>query len=298
MDADLGLGGVATFFAISGFIIWTSSRRESTAEFVQRRLLRIVPMYWLALVIALGVGVRSWGKPMFSPEAVVKSFLFIPYFVGPPIPFPFPILGPGWSLNFEMLFYAVFAVGMLAGRPLLVSSTVMMILFVVGQTCTLTAAPLVLYTKWLTTLFVVGMLVGHLAPAPAAGRYIWPAGFILVLTFNFLPMPKLWLALGITLLIVGITGCERRHGWLRSPALAAMGNASYATYLLHVPILMVLHSVLVRAQIALPWAVYGLLSLTCAWIVGLLVHIRVEKPMSIWLRRKILSPATGYPAGR
>src|ERR1700748_2231208 len=48
-----GYFGVATFFVISGFIIFKTSagsfgNARASAGFVARRLIRIVPVYWLA----------------------------------------------------------------------------------------------------------------------------------------------------------------------------------------------------------------------------------------------------------
>src|SRR5262245_8183228 len=47
--------GVDIFFVISGFIIWTSTARRpiGPVDFWIVRLVRIVPLYWLALATAL-----------------------------------------------------------------------------------------------------------------------------------------------------------------------------------------------------------------------------------------------------
>ena len=54
---SLGSAGVIVFFVISGFIMvhisWESfGKRAASVDFLRRRLIRIVPLYWLATVTA------------------------------------------------------------------------------------------------------------------------------------------------------------------------------------------------------------------------------------------------------
>ena len=55
-----GYFGIATFFIISGFIIYKTSAksfgdRQATAAFAIKRVIRIFPVYWLAIIIFLAV---------------------------------------------------------------------------------------------------------------------------------------------------------------------------------------------------------------------------------------------------
>ena len=49
-----GFVGVDVFFVISGFIMYAAARDEPPLEFVRRRLVRVVPLYWMA-TLALAV---------------------------------------------------------------------------------------------------------------------------------------------------------------------------------------------------------------------------------------------------
>ena len=87
------LFGVATFFVISGFIMCFICTRDPS-HFFGRRLIRIVPMW----VVCLTFAASSFQK--FNVENAIwylKSVLFLPSD-------RFPILGVGWTLNFEMYF--------------------------------------------------------------------------------------------------------------------------------------------------------------------------------------------------
>ena len=119
--------GVDLFFVISGFIIVYASEplfgaAGGGATFLKRRLLRIVPLYWFALslrlaVLLAGAAVGQAAAPRLAD--VAASYLFIPFDTrgfGPD--YPFPILDLGWTLNYEMMFYLVFAGAMLVSAKI------------------------------------------------------------------------------------------------------------------------------------------------------------------------------------
>jgi peptidoglycan/LPS O-acetylase OafA/YrhL len=107
--------GVDLFFVISGFVMVYSSERlfgqpGAPTKFFARRLARIVPLYWAATSIFVWFVV-----PYASTEAVLGSFFF-----SPRVPSETPLLFVGWTLIYEMFFYAVFAIALLAKRRLIV----------------------------------------------------------------------------------------------------------------------------------------------------------------------------------
>src|SRR5262245_61905199 len=120
--------GVDLFFVISGFVMVYSSERlfgqpGASVKFFARRLARIVPLYWAATAILVWFDV-----PNASTKAVLGSLFFVPH-----IPLEAPLLDVGWTLIFEMFFYSVFAIALLAKRRFAVvaSATVFLISFVV-----------------------------------------------------------------------------------------------------------------------------------------------------------------------
>lgn len=112
----LGNTGVYIFFVISGFIMahisWDDFGQPGAAQnFMRRRIIRIVPLYWLATMGAVVFHRVSANDiaPAGLPE-LLQSLFFIPYHaenVGWA-----PILRQGWTLNYEMMFYAIFAVAL------------------------------------------------------------------------------------------------------------------------------------------------------------------------------------------
>ena len=119
-DLTLGHAGVDLFFVISGFVMVYASepmfgRAGGSWQFMTRRLIRIVPVYWLAstlyLVMALAIPVF---EKSYSTASVVASYLFIPW---PRLDgIMQPLVGQGWTLNYEMFFYAIFAMAVSAPR--------------------------------------------------------------------------------------------------------------------------------------------------------------------------------------
>ena len=116
---DVGRAGVDVFFVISGFIMWhvTSGRDVAPGAFLWRRFTRVAPLYWLATLGALAVAL-VW--PAFLPEVrpgwrhLALSLAFVPHL--DPRGLPFPTLPPGWTLDYEALFYAIFAAALAGPR--------------------------------------------------------------------------------------------------------------------------------------------------------------------------------------
>lgn len=117
--------GVDLFFLISGFIMVHTTRHargtwRDVAEFAIKRVARI----WPAWLVALGATLAIKAQPEFFTDPglrdwLLHSILFLPT-AGvqgdhPPT-YGLPVLGVGWTLNYEMYFYAFFALTLLFGR--------------------------------------------------------------------------------------------------------------------------------------------------------------------------------------
>jgi exopolysaccharide production protein ExoZ len=107
--------GVDLFFVISGFMMVTSSDRlfgspGAWKYFALRRVERIVPLYWLFVslaVVALFVAPQEMSHPDIDWVQIAYSYLFYPGFVRSDGHIS-PVLALGWTINYEVFFYAVF----------------------------------------------------------------------------------------------------------------------------------------------------------------------------------------------
>ncbi|MDQ0573021.1 exopolysaccharide production protein ExoZ [Variovorax paradoxus] len=102
---DFGWFGVCLFFLVSGYVITHVAQRETVRQFTIRRLLRIYPPLALAILLAMllapGSGesvVGDWSKVLWG--MTLLNYLIVPQNV---------VLGVGWTLVIEMLFYSLVA---------------------------------------------------------------------------------------------------------------------------------------------------------------------------------------------
>jgi exopolysaccharide production protein ExoZ len=114
-----GAMGVDLFFLVSGFImVYTTGRSDGsvhyTLDFAAKRFARVWPVY--AVLSSLYLVIAAY--PHFSSTPwpdIGRGLLFLPVDARKPPYYSLPF-GLGWTLNFEMYFYLVFALSMLAGR--------------------------------------------------------------------------------------------------------------------------------------------------------------------------------------
>lgn len=304
--SEFGTLGVDLFFVISGFImvVTTAGRPMSPADFFWRRLLRVAPLYWLLtlLMLALYALLPAMFKTLDpSPASVLQSLAFIPHYSNSHPGEIWPLLVPGWSLNIEMFFYAVFALSLAVPRwSLALLCAVCGGLVAIGLAFgPFESAWAVTYTRPILLEFVAGALLGG----------CWVHGLRLrstVLAFGLLLLGVGLLAahgrvpLGVfnqqvgALLVVGASLApvwQRRH-W---PLLQALGDASYSVYLTHLFTLGFLR-VLWKSVVPVTngWAAstawMGLALLVSAGV-GWLFFRAVERPLTQRLQRQVPHPA-------
>lgn len=113
--ARRGFVGVDFFFVLSGFLITTLLLREETRNgrfslkgFYRRRILRIVPIYFLLVAAVSAYFIWGKGQVEYAPM-VPYYFLFLSNFLKGDI----PLLAPTWSLSSEEQFYLLWPLLML-----------------------------------------------------------------------------------------------------------------------------------------------------------------------------------------
>ena len=309
-----GAAGVDIFFIISGFVMAVStfsrgSAHPSAGKFLERRITRVVPLYWLiTLFYVLRVEFHmhrlheiAHGLELdVTPWHLLASLLFIPYRNA--IGDVQPLLVVGWTLSFEMFFYALFA-AVLAMRLGLVK-TLTVILVGLAAIGVFRQADWPAYTILVNPLlleFLAGVWIGHLV----LRGYQTPAGISGVLGVLAVPvlffMPRAsgenlrvlqWG--GLALLIVhGTVMLER---WL-APALPRwlllVGDASYSLYLSHMLVFSLLVKLFMRFHVMVPgvtsrWSEALAIAVCLPVAIGVAVPLYrwVEAPMLAYLRRR------------
>ena len=308
---DVGSAGVDLFFVISGFIMVYAFERlfgrpGGTRIFLLRRLARIVPMYWAATTVFLIYVLAQYGSVAAATNGgqadfVIASYLFIPT---RPDGWAIPLLAVGWTLNYEMFFYALF--GLLIALPRRTVVTVIGALFCVLIAIRLLGPPLPNpFQSWFNPIiieFVFGMLValayrdGVRIPVWAARTLVGAGVAVFAWSWSqahlFGPDSVLRVFVwGLpSLAIVGAFALSEKPvaANLFWRVCGFLGDASYSLYLVHTLTVGVPVMVLGRfiAPASAPWLYLAAL-LLAAIVPALLVHVYLEKPLTQALQRRI-----------
>ena len=291
-----GGSGMQIFFVISGFIMAYLHKIQETTKFFDfsiRRLTRIAPLYWIVTMF--------WAYVLFAPGTysmshILESIFFIPR------PDNAPVVGPGWSLNLEMFFYALFGFVTLVCHCSLLwvaISFVIMNLF-----AELTGFYFFrLYSDPIVWNFVFGIAIYYMHRLPVIQREsvaIFLVGVTLLLSSifwhladssfgirQFLPwgVPSMFIVLGAV--AMEAKGAGKRL--FNSRIILELGNASYALYLTHSISIVFAHKMLYYEiktnNLYIDPDVYAILLLVLCCLVSLVVHRFVEKPMTRMLRK-------------
>ena len=252
---DLGAAGVDLFFVISGFVMVYASERlfaqpAASRQFLGRRLLRILPLYWGLTTLAL-VGHHGFHlPPHLDLRSVIGSYLFVP--VSRPGGASTPVMVVGWTLNYEMLFYAIFAmaVSLPRGCAIVAVSAVLLAAAALSWAFPDLPVPWRVWASPITGEFVLGMVIAlalrrgwGIPPVVAAGMVIAALGAMAYFHARGLldetPMANgfsrvLTWGVAAALLVSAVVLSTSR---LKMPPilrpLVELGDASYALYLCH-----------------------------------------------------------------
>lgn len=303
-----GAAGVDLFFVISGFImLYTSSRYfgapGAAGDFLKRRLVRIVPLYWLCTlaVVALALTGAFYKSKLIAASNTASSLLFLPT--------DNLILGVGWTLQYEMYFYLLFAACLAfatawqtiivlplllgtawAASPLLPTEPVRAFL----------ANPIALefsFGLWLAYGFVNGKLP-RFNPVLAAALGVAGIGAASVIAVNFLSSGPIdtgglaqeirFFAWGVPALLIVYAGLHVKNvsGGVGG-ILLLLGNASYSIYLTHALVMTAYAKALKSGAGAhLPPLVLMALAAIVALAVGIATYKFVERPITEWLKNR------------
>jgi exopolysaccharide production protein ExoZ len=247
----VGDAGVDLFFVISGFIMLHVHRNDfarpgAPLRFMSRRILRIVPIYWLLTTLALVFLI--FAPQLFTTHYqriylpwIVGSYLFLP--IAPPGWNATPVVGVGWTLNYEMFFYAVFAGALHLPRRLGLQLIFVCfgVLVALGVLWRPSVPVLSLVTNWLLFDFLMGIAIawwllssGKLSRLPIcvlisigiaclAATIVWPPPEEGPLRFLLWGIPAALVVFGMSSVSIPEGGFGR--------LMSVLGDASYSIYL-------------------------------------------------------------------
>lgn len=289
-----GNAGVDIFFIISGFIIWATAHDAAPGNFAVRRLIRIVPLYWMLTLLLFLAKSLSEGDQIPVSE-LIKSILFIAYENPGRHPPVSPIIAPGWTLNMEMFFYLLFAIG-LALFPRSVASWVfgvLVLLFAAGQVLEMPNIVVEFYTDSVILEFAIGILLAMFAMDTARKPPAWLAIAIGLLGIAILlaePIRTnfrvLDYGLAAAMIVYASLALERETSAPAMHLAEYLGDASYAIYLVHVPLLGFMNRLMAAFDISPHICIDALKFLICI-LTGVAAHKYFDQPLQALLRHQV-----------
>ncbi|WP_304454031.1 acyltransferase [Nocardiopsis sp. YSL2] len=337
---DAGYLGVSFFFVLSGFVLtWSARAGDPVLGFYRRRFMKIVPNHLVvflpavAVVFVIGLGMQIYPilvNYLFLLQAWVWNFEFAAQSPN----------SPTWSLGVEVFFYAVFPLFYVLVRRIrrdrvwlwwvATGLLILAIPVVVGAvTPSEPASPAFDGGTWLqqklllffpvTRLpdFVLGMLTARLVQER---RFVgiglgWSAALTVAVYTAALFLPHIYAFAGLwafpVALLIGASASRdpRRPGLLESRPAVWAGEASYAFYLVHLPLMMLalfavgrLHPDSAAGPFAKMGTVAGILFIlglaAVTLLVSRLLFVAVERPaMRRWARPRSEGPGRRTTTG-
>jgi exopolysaccharide production protein ExoZ len=304
--------GVSTFFVISGFIMCFITRKGDD-DFLAKRLERIAPLYWLCtavlLVVMFGSALleaETWAKPLDGRSSeplwayVGRSLMFAP------IGDKYPILNVGWSLNYEVYFYLIFAAALATSRrlaPLIVVGCLVALNYAAAAACTAAVCHYLSfdYTKFFIAGIAIFYVVQVFAPAAPQRSIVWIGAALVTLCYGSQFVGPLWansvtpsvyMALAAAAPVVIVASAlfvEYAGGAITWQPLILIGNASYAIYLTH-PIVFDVMKTGNERWLQLPTPEVSTMMMlgyvAIAGGAGIIVHLTIENPLLRVIRRR------------
>ena len=295
-----GQSGVDVFFVISGFVmVYTTNvgKPHDWIKFAIRRLIRIVPLYWLATVLKILLVFVFANQVMHSENNlshIVASFAFLPHLnlSGKYL----PVVPAGWTLNYEMFYYFIFTVALfLKFRPLAFCSITFILLVLCGKLFDIGGSA-GYYCDAIIFEFIIGMLIAkffkHLQTR--FDFYIGLTSILCGIGIIFFVPPSDWMldnrwifwggagaALVFGVVTIEKVGVNNYPNWVIS-----LGDSSYSIYLFHAMVIPAVIIVCIKLNIS-SYASIFILTGSVSLITGYLIHILIEKPVTQFLKERV-----------
>lgn len=164
--ANVGIFAVDTFFIISGFMILYSTNKNDNSFFLTKRLLRIIPLYYLMTFftyISMYIFPSLFEQVSAQLSFLIKSLFFIPFDIIGNGTIQ-PLMRIGWTINYEIFFYLIFKVSLKIShkyRAIVASAIICLLVFFIHP---ISSLPIFLsyYSDPILLDFIWGMIAFYI----------------------------------------------------------------------------------------------------------------------------------------
>lgn len=294
-----GAKGVDIFFVISGFVMVISSKKlinisDGWKIFIKKRLIRIVPLYWIATTVKLVVILLTSSIVLYAKLdwfVIFKSYLFIPSLL--PDGSIKPFFGVGWTLCFEIFFYIIFMFALLVKHNLMQTvGSILMFCSLLFLFRSENSSAIWFFADPLLIEFYFGMIIGYLALNDKVKYSFWSFIVlavvlpILLFSYNNYNLPRLiYVGVPSALLVWSVVSIENFLQGKIPKFIMFYGAASYALYLFH-PLTAPLAPELLKKINILNFNFSVMLSICIALVISASVHLFVELPLTRVIYKK------------
>ena len=303
---NCGAFGVDIFFCVSGFMIMFSTHK-STEGFLRKRLIRIVPLYYLMTIGTFGLLLlfpSMFEQTTANPMFLIKSLLFIPFKISGDV--IQPLMRIGWTVNCEMFFYLLFFIAFHISKKYrgLICSALFGIIVLLAQLLPVNWAPLTFYGSPVMLEFILGILIYYavwgiyeLHRKRTLPRFLLPLSLIAFV--------GIFVTLVISKSHINVLGFRRLLFWglpamllvlcafiiglfLTMPAFSVkLGNMSYSLYLIHYYPVMLLDRAIFDFSGCTAFSVLGVaVSIVVCLAAAYIAWVLVEQKLTTWLKKR------------
>jgi len=302
-----GKAGVDFFFVLSGFIIYYVHSNDNfnmgeLKRYFLKRFIRIYPIFWLIsfglLVSYIVFSDISDRNNLFDILYLIKSFLLFP--MDRP-----PLLSVSWTLAHEMFFYMVFVVFILNKRFGFFIFTLWGILVLyINLDGVKLEFPISFYLSIYNIEFIFGVFIAYICKKKDTlyhqNLYLYFGVLVFILNglnqdYNFIYVSNI-----VVTIIYGVAASviiyslskfsSSKYNNKFNQFMTKLGGASYVIYLVHLPLLSILHRIILKWELFIyihPNLLFIILAIIVMFV-GIGIHLFLEKYIVRYLTNKFI----------
>ena len=287
---NIGYFGVDLFFIISGFVMMLSTETNKR-KFFLKRLFRILPTYYFFTV---GVFLIALFYPSLLNTTtadfshLIKSLLFIPFDKNGTG--HYPVLFLGWTLNYEMYFYLIFALSLILSfkNRSLIATGILTFFFILCKNYK--EFPFSVYGDLIVFEFVIGMIIYEaIVKRNMFNLLILIFTILIVSLVNENGISNRLINYGLPLALLCSIAIIIFKDKKFPKIFLTLGGASYSLYLVHPYIIQFFLKITNLFSLSyIESTVIIVASIVIANIAAIIVYKYLEIPIQNYLRKKFI----------